>query len=330
MTRSILQNLTPCFIALAIAFVVLLVLKRLSGARWNLKRLRELHSCENGGVQSLAFVLTLPLFIMVMMFIVQVSQLMIGITIVHYSAYASARSASVWLPAHRPSQIPALDESENRLAIEGYREVGDEIYVTPNERDSYKFRQIRSAAVLGVAPICPSRDLNIDPASLSPDSAGTIAALQRMYRAYVPNSQSNARINPRLANKVSYADRNTFVVVSWRDARNRGGSRETYRSPTFNPRNHPNPAVPWHPEEVGWQDPITVHVTHRFALLPGPGRMLARYLVPSTKLPDEVARRITRDAQNYSEPVYTVNIHASATVTNEGMKSVRPFEQMSP
>ena len=50
-------------------------------------------------MQSLSFVLTLPLFIMVMMMIVQVSQLMIGMVVVHYAAFAAARSAAVWIPA---------------------------------------------------------------------------------------------------------------------------------------------------------------------------------------------------------------------------------------
>ena len=50
-------------------------------------------------MQSLSFVLTLPVFILVMMMIVQVSQLMIGIVVVHYAAFAAARSAAVWIPA---------------------------------------------------------------------------------------------------------------------------------------------------------------------------------------------------------------------------------------
>ena len=62
-------------------------------------RIRTLHRDEVGGVQSLSFVLTLPFLIMLMLFIVQVSQLMIGAIMVHYSAYAAARTAIVWIPA---------------------------------------------------------------------------------------------------------------------------------------------------------------------------------------------------------------------------------------
>ena len=320
MTKTILLANVPCLIAMIVAFGVLWVLKRLSGAKWNLKRLRELHRCQGGGVHSLAFVITLPLFMIIVMFIVQISQLMIAITMVHYAAFASARSAVVWLPA----QV-SEDEPENRMAIDSYRERGGEFYLIPTE-ESVKYRQIRMAAVLGCVPISPSRDLGISAGSVNRDSLLTAEAAQRMYRALAPSSVSNRRINPRIANKMAYADRNTFVVVSWRDA-NSGRGRETYTSPTYNPRNHPNPAVRWEPGEVGWQDAVTVHVTHRFALLPGPGRLLAKHLVPSSGIPDEVYQRIRTDRGSYSEPVYSVNISASATLPNEGMKSVRPYRQ---
>ena len=78
---------------------VLYVLARLSGARIELGRLRRLHADQQGSVQSLSFVLTLPLFIMVLLFIVQVSQLMIGQIVVEYAAFAAARAAAVWIPA---------------------------------------------------------------------------------------------------------------------------------------------------------------------------------------------------------------------------------------
>jgi len=326
MTRELLHNLVPCVIAFSGAFALLFVLKRASGARWNLQRLRELHHCQDGGVQSLAFVLTLPVFIVIMLFIVQVSQLMVGITVVHYSAYSAARSAIVWLPAHLPHDDPQRDEPENRMQIVTHREIGDQFYLIPSD-ESVKYRQIHTAAVLNCAPISPSRDLGISRSSVSRDSDRAIDATQRLYRAMVPTSVENRRINPRIANKIAYADRNTFVVVSWRDAKNSGGSRETFRAPTYNPRNHPNPAVEWHPEEVGWQDAVTVHVTHRFALLPGPGRLLAKHLVPSSGIPDRVFDKIRTDRMSYDEPVYSVDIPASATLTNEGMKSVRPYRQ---
>ena len=50
--------------------------------------------------QALSFVLTLPIFMWVMMFIVQVSQLMIATIAVNYAAFAAARTAIVWIPAN--------------------------------------------------------------------------------------------------------------------------------------------------------------------------------------------------------------------------------------
>lgn len=321
MTRSILQACLPCFVALAVGCVLLWVVMRLSGGRWNWRRLRELHRCQDGGVQSLSFVLTLPLFIVIMLFIVQMSQLMIGIMVVHYAAFTATRSAVVWLPAH----IPVEEEPENRMRIVTFREVDGRIFVVP-EDDSRKYSQVRTAAVLGLAPICPSRNLGVNAGSVTRDSLLATQSAQRMYRAMAPSSASNGRINPRIANKIAYADLNTTVILSWRDARN-GGGRETYNSPSFNPRNHPNPDVPWEPGEVGWQDAVTVHLVHRFALLPGPGRFLAKHIVPSSGIPDRVYQQIQTDRVNYREPVYSVNIHASATLPNEGFKSVQPYEQ---
>ena len=97
--RAVLQALLPALTALVAALVLLRLVVRVSGARFQMTRIRQLHRSEEGAVQSLSFVLTLPLFIMIVMFIVQVSQLMIGIMGVHYAAFAAARAAIVWTPA---------------------------------------------------------------------------------------------------------------------------------------------------------------------------------------------------------------------------------------
>ena len=76
--RVILDDCRPALFALGTAMVMLAVVIRGSGCRLNLRRLGELHRCQKGGVQSLSFVLTLPIFVMIVMFIVQVSQLMIA------------------------------------------------------------------------------------------------------------------------------------------------------------------------------------------------------------------------------------------------------------
>ena len=75
-------------------------LVRLNRAGFQWRRLLLLHADEGGSAQALSFVLTLPIFVWVMLFIVQVSQLMIATIAVNYAAFAAARSAIVWIPAN--------------------------------------------------------------------------------------------------------------------------------------------------------------------------------------------------------------------------------------
>ena len=112
MFHSWLESTWPCLLALPAAFLVARMLIGVSGGRLAaFARLLEAHRCQRGGVQSLAFVLTLPLFIMVCLFIVQVSQLMIAQMVLHYAAFAGARAASVWIAAavDEPPDNPHCD-----------------------------------------------------------------------------------------------------------------------------------------------------------------------------------------------------------------------------
>ncbi|MBW3540092.1 MAG: hypothetical protein KY476_07475 [Planctomycetes bacterium] len=317
MAPAIFKTCLPCLVALAAALAVLVLLVRVSGARPAWRRLLELHRSQQGGVQSLAFVLTMPLFIIVVMFIVQVSQLMVGMVVVHYSAFAAARAASVWLPAEMGEP-----EHENVIAIVSHEETGDGTIVVYPSPASEKFRRIRHAAVLACAAVSPSRDLGISPGAVGRDALVAAGAAKVLYRGMVPSSEQNARTGQRIDNKLAYSDVNTFVFIEWRDVQRPGG-RETYASPTYNPRTHPN--KPWLPNEVGWQDAVTVHVAHRFALLPGPGRFLAGYLAGARHLPPRMRERIEEHSEGYSEPVYTTLIPAAVTITNEGLKSVQPY-----
>ena len=109
-----LRDCIPWLALLAGAFALVALLLRINGSRIRLRRLWSLHRDESGSAQSLSFVLTLPLFVMVMLFIVQVSQLMIGTIVVHYAAFATARSAIVWIPAE-------MEPPEWRNCISFYR-----------------------------------------------------------------------------------------------------------------------------------------------------------------------------------------------------------------
>lgn len=322
MDRSVLESCWPGLAALAVCFGLLRVLGRLSGARWDWSRLGRVHRCEQGGVQSLAFVLTFPVFLVVLMLIVQISQLMVAQMVVHYAAFAAVRSACVWIPAE---VVGSADEPANWQAVfpqsSSTMDSQSLVVISPSI-DSPKLQTIRSAAVQAIAPICPSANLG---ATASPTMLNLrqIQAQQSAYATLIPASQSNSRIAARLRNKLQYADQNTFVTLRWFDANSHQG-RDSLSHRSYNPRNHPDPAVVFDPHEVGWQDPLTVRVEHQFALLPGPGRLLAKYIVRADGQPDSVAQRI-QTASGYSQRVNTVRIFAESTLSNEGIKSVRPY-----
>src|SRR5580704_7441428 len=103
MVRAILSACSPWLAFLLVLILAAWALVRFSRAQLRLGRLLTLHRDEAGSIQSLSFVLTLPVFIFVMLMIVQVSQLMIGVVVVHYAAFAAARSAAVWIPASMPA-----------------------------------------------------------------------------------------------------------------------------------------------------------------------------------------------------------------------------------
>ncbi len=295
---------------------------RCSGARFRWRRLRGLHECQEGGVQSLSLVLTLPIFIMIVMFIVQVSQLMVGIMVVNYSAFAAARAAAVWVPAHSP--IDGYDhERENILPPPISADSPVTIQYRGGESTSYKLKQIFAAAAMACAPISPSHNyqwpLN-GPTALIPPTANTV------YASMVPASQRNARVPARIDNKIKYSFWNTDVFVAFED-------KDTVNGPTYNPRvsvlseRTGEYYRSWNRQEVGWQDPLTITVRHNFALLPGPGRFLAKYIVRADGRADEVSPRIANDRAPNGERLYTTPITASATITAEGFKPVLDYEQ---
>ena len=188
---------------------------------------------------------------------------------------------------------------------------------------SAKLAKIRTAVIMACAPMSPSQNVGASPQT--PGMTQVIGATQQLYANLLPSSRNNSRINPRLANKLQYADQNTQVFVEWLDARSNAG-RDSLDYRSYNVRNHPDPAVHFRPYEVGWQDPVTVYVVHQFALLPGPGRLLAKYIVRADGLPDRVSQRIQQTSAG-GQTLYTTTIRASATMTNEGIKSTRPYAQ---
>lgn len=326
MHAAIIQTCWPLLVALAVACLLLRVLLGTLSARVDWNRFRQVHSSQEGGIQSLAFVLTFPFLVMMVMFIVQISQLMIAQVTIHYAAFAGARAAIVWIASDRAGIASELNdgaEVQNRLSAMP-RAVEDLHYRIdiPPDSGSLKLNRIRLAVLQGLMPLAPSRDLP-NQGSSSQSARLAIAVQQHAYGVLLPSSRSNTRLPTRIANKLKYADQNTQVYLDWMDGFNSRG-RDSVNTATYNPIGHPT-AI-YRPNEVGWQDPITVRVIHQYALLPGPGRFLAARLVRADGGLDRVSPMINRPQQS---GVYTITLQATATLTNEGIKSIRPFIQQA-
>jgi len=262
-----------------------------------------LHADERGSVQSLSFVLTVPVFIMLMMLAVQVTQLMIGEIIVNYAAFAAARSASVCIPARIETPL----ELANWLNLRQL--TGDNVnYGTA--MTSPKLVQIHRSAALALLPIAPSRDLGLG----DPNDAMT-QAIVSAYSAYSSSYPTNSRLPERLANKWAYALVATTVDVSTYH-RQFGTGQSGYQNepPLWDSDPYSFEAYYQPGVDIGWRDEVTVKVTHNFALLPGPGRLLARNLTGTQ------SNRIQENAG-----IYYVPLSASATMVPEGEKSLTPF-----
>ncbi len=321
MMATVIQACMPWFAVLATAVLLLIPICRASQAAPDFRKLSRLHADQGGAVQSLSFVLTLPFFVLVILFIVQVSQIMIGTVIVHYAAYAAARSAIVWIPARVDSLEP-----ENRISsyyLDPYAEdqaapildPGDPNYGPSSGGLTFlvlpggpKYTKIASAAALALMPICPSRDLGL---SLPPNAGPPAAILQTIYRQNVPDFDRNPRIARRLVNKLAYALNFTDIEVRF---------FHSNQDPPLIPYLLPNDPGEFYANELGFQDSVTVTVRHDMALLPGPGRFLARPVVSSDGRPDTAAQNIT-----LRNGIYVYPLAASITLGNEGEKSVVPY-----
>lgn len=333
MARAVLLACLPWFAVLIASVGLLIFIGRTNRARFDWRRMGRLHADQYGGVQSLSFVLTLPLFVMVMLFIVQVSQLMIATIVVHYAAFAAARSATVWIPARLDPSVGYVadadmyfDESENCISMffidpeapqdvpvldpdaAGYGPMsgGMKFIVEPG---SPKYEKIRSAAVLACMAISPSRELLTDqPTDSLFDLGEMAAALSETYRTMAPASAGNAQIDTRIWNKLAYANQNTTLELRF---------YHKNEEPPLVP--HPGYELEFRSNEIGWQDQLIVTVNHDLALLPGPGRLLSRFA------PNKQGEDRTRDSIAVRGNVYVYPLTATCIIGNEGEKSVVPY-----
>ena len=304
MLKPALLSTWPLAIALLLVCGALATLVRLlrPGTR---QPLLALHADQRGSVQSLSFVLTVPIFIMLMLLAVQITQLMIGLIVVQYAAFAAARSASVWIPERFGNDSVSVDrEGQNRIGLRdlvGRRDNGTEYLIEPG---TPKYEKARQAAALACLSIAPSRDLGLSGA----DAIGT--ALQNVFATFAPREvATNSRLPRRLANKWAYANAATNIEM-----------RVFHRDdepPLIRYFNLPN--YEFTDYEIGWRDEITVKVTHNFALLPGPGRLLAQRANQSVKR-DTISPMIQQKGN-----VYYLPLTAAVTLVPEGEKSRFPY-----
>jgi hypothetical protein len=303
MHRGVVLDLVPWLLLVVGLAAALRWLVHLGGGRWQATRYRRLHSDQAGAVQTLSFVLTLPFFVMTLLLIVQASQLMVAQMVVEYAAVASARAASVWIPAATVN----LQEGENCISYytldsnQTNTGGGTRYVIQPG---SPKYQRIQWAATLACAPIAPSRPV----ANQGAPPAGALTALEDAYSALSPSFASNKMIPTRLSNKLAYSQANTSIKL-------------TFIHPTLEPPlatlNQPDDSNEFYFNEIGWQDSLTVTVYHRLALLPGPGRLLFGRALSPTGSPDQVASSIQLVGDTY-----TYNLSAATTIINEGEKPV--------
>jgi len=344
MGRAVICDCLPWLALLLASCAALWLVVRVNRGGFHFRRLLLLHRNEGGSAQSLSFVLTLPLFVVILLFIVQISQLMIGTIVVHYAAFAAARAAIVWVPAGVGSRL-RWTMAEN--CVDGYAvdlDAPDQVYpdlIQPSQGGltyivvprGLKYQKIASAAYMACLPMCPSRDLGL---TLPPAEATIEGALKEVYHTLAHRSPTDER----LTNKLAYARWCTLVDIRFYHS----------NSASLEP-----PLVPWETRydggkepgddgyfeyrqglggyEIGWQDPITVTVTHYFALLPGPGRILANEIDFIRTRRDHVQQQIEDDARDAASHdvsiprgVKVYKLTASCTLGNEGEKSVMPYE----
>jgi len=147
--------------------------------------------------------------------------------------------------------------------------------------------------------------------------------LLKTYAAMSPASIDNTQFPVRIYNKLAYASQSTDVEIEIRHR-----NTDYHDRPNEPPLAHYDIA-PYREEfqfnEIGYQDQVVVTVRHAFALLPGPGRFLAR----NTPRRDGDETQGDRVAENIRREngVFTYDISATVRLNNEGEKSVLAYVQ---
>lgn len=145
------------------------------------------------GQAILEFALVMPILLMIVLVMIQVSLMMGGLVTLHYSAYCAARAGVVAVPLQTDSEV------QNQLA--SYHA---EVWA-PNSDE--KIQRIFTAAVWALIPYsCGSADI-----AQAPDGADLEADLGKIFRDYGATEPS--WVNNYLGRKLGYAREHTRVSV---------------------------------------------------------------------------------------------------------------------
>jgi hypothetical protein len=233
---------------------------------------------------------------------------MIGTMVVHYAAFAAARSAIVWVPARLPGEpenwVPSYEPLEDpAAALVGPVDGWTQHFIV--DKSGLKYETIRRAAMMACVPISPSNGL------MPLDNEG-LQAWQRLQAAYdtlVPNAGWATKTAGPVYNKLAYAMAHTNVDIMFYHS-----TQEPPLVPFLEPWQYdpadPDPAEFMPGREIGRQDPIEVTVRYDLKLLPGPARFF------SAK---------TQSWASGGQQYYTYPLFASAMLNNEGDKSAVPY-----
>ena len=267
-------------------------------------RLRELPDCQEGGVQSLALVMTLPLLIGTILLVVQLTQVLLGVMTVQYAAFSAARSAAVWIPTRLDSQNSQENEADTFINR------GQAIELSPELRaGSRKLQEIFAAAAQSCVAISPARAVDGPRAGSSEVAEAVEAFLQFQQLGADPLI---ARWRTAMGNRWSYSFANTHVRLAF--------LTQPRQTPTYNPVNHP--VVSYREDEAGWDESVTVIVRHEVSLVPGPGRLLFQQATWGS-VPSGLAANWTGSGRRDRVPVI-----GSSTITLAGLKAIHPFRYL--
>jgi hypothetical protein len=145
--------------------------------------------------------------------------------------------------------------------------------------------------------------------------------LARAFAKVAPaTATAPSGISSRLRNKLAYAAERTRMQIYFRHPNSEPPLKSWHIGPTAEDGLEFRAYEAAYGTELGFQDHVTVTLHHDFALLPGPGRLLARFATADDPLAQSLAgqRAGTR---------YTMPLTASATLGIEGEKPAKRYEQ---